>query len=109
MQNCTAAGYVRTWFHDTVIQKAHMKAMMYVFQPKAYKVMYPAYLAGEYLSDDLGPFFGHVLVGKNQLYVHLDSKEETPTISFPSGYYEGGAMILPQVGLRFEYVHLLCL
>lgn len=102
----TAAGMAMTqaWYIATEDLAMQLANIFKVFMPEKYAEYSAAFAAGKWFKHDPGPFIGRTIVYKLQLYAHFDANEAGPTISFPSGYFEGGYMEVPQLGARFEYV-----
>jgi hypothetical protein len=72
-----------------------------VLFPAAYKKFSEAFAAGVWVKDDPGPWLGRALIYKLQGSLHIDDKDEGPTVSFPCGFFNGGEMIMPQLDVKF--------
>jgi hypothetical protein len=72
-----------------------------VLFPVAYKKFSEAFAAGVWVKDDPGPWLGRALIYKLQGSLHIDDKDEGPTVSFPCGFYQGGEMIIPEFDVKF--------
>lgn len=75
-----------------------------VLFPIAYKKFSKAFEAGVWVKDDPGPWLGRALIYKLQGSLHIDDKDEGPTVSFPCGFFNGGEMIFPQLDVKFTSV-----
>lgn len=73
-----------------------------VLFPNAYKKFKAAFDAGQWVKGDPGPWLGRALIFKLQGSLHVDDKDEGPTVSFPCGHYRGGHMIVPQWPTKFR-------
>ena len=100
-KNATVNLHTRLWFRVTRKLALQLSAAFKIFMPKKYAEFRRAFLSGRWFMEDPGPFLGRVLVFKLQLYAHFDSSEAGPSISFPSGFYNGGHFEAPQLGIRF--------
>jgi hypothetical protein len=76
--------------------------------PEAYERSKNAFDAGVWVKDDPGPWIGRALIYKLQGSLHVDDKDEGPTVSFPCGYFEGGEMVLPQLDAKLRCDGHLC-
>lgn len=65
--------------------------------PEEYKRFRRAFEAGYWVEEDPGPWIGRALIYKLQGRLHVDDKDEGPTVSFPCGFFQGGEMIPPQL------------
>ena len=68
--------------------------------PKEYAKYAQAFEAGVVNLFDLGPFIGRALVWKMQVQVHQDGLDEGPGAIFPCGYFHGGHLYIPDLGLK---------
>lgn len=81
---------------------AEMLAIMFegVF-PDIYRKYKSAFDAGVWIKTDPGPWLGRAIVYKLQLTLHVDANDVGPAASFPSGLFEGGALVIPQMLAKF--------
>jgi hypothetical protein len=70
--------------------------------PEAYQIFRKAFEAGIWVKQDPGPWLGRALIYKLQGSLHIDDKDEGPTVSFPCGSFDGGEMIIPQFDVKFR-------
>jgi hypothetical protein len=70
--------------------------------PAAYERSVKAFDAGVWVKGDPGPWLGRALIYKLQGSLHVDDKDEGPTVSFPCGHFQGGAMIAPQLDTKLR-------
>lgn len=75
-----------------------------VLLPDTYKKFKAAFKAGKWVRGDPGPWLGRAIIFKLQSSLHVDDKDEGPTVSFPSGHFEGGKMIVPETPVKLSYV-----
>lgn len=73
-----------------------------VLFPASYVKFKKAFDAGVWVQEDPGPWLGRALIYKLQGSLHVDEKDEGPTVSFPCGYFEGGEMIVPQFDVKLR-------
>lgn len=71
-----------------------------VLFPKAYLKFKKAFDAGVWVKEDPGPWLGRALIWKLQGSLHIDDKDQGPTVSFPCGYYRKGEMIMGQLDAK---------
>lgn len=72
--------------------------------PDLYGEYQEAFEAGVWLQEDPGPFIGRAIIYKLQSKLHLDKNDVGPSASFPVGYFDGGEMLLPQLGTKLKWV-----
>jgi hypothetical protein len=72
--------------------------------PAAYEKSAKAFDAGVWVEGDPGPWLGRALIYKLQGSLHVDDKDEGPTVSFPCGHFSGGEMITPQLDAKFRWL-----
>ncbi|KAH8068963.1 hypothetical protein BXZ70DRAFT_868758, partial [Cristinia sonorae] len=89
-----------SWYYASRDLSIQLSVIFKVFMPRTYKVYKERFDALVWIAYDVGPFNGRTVVYKLQLYAHVDPGEAGPTISFSSGYFEGGYMEVPQLGAR---------
>ena len=77
-----------------------------VLFPESYRKFRKAFEAGVWVQEDPGPWLGRALIYKLQGSLHVDEKDEGPTVSFPCGYFEGGEMIVPDFDVKLRLVQL---
>jgi len=70
--------------------------------PDIYKEYKAAFEAGVWVQEDPGPFIGRAIIYKLQSKLHKDSNDVGPSASFPVGYFNGGEMLLPQLGTKLR-------
>ncbi|KAH9897076.1 uncharacterized protein BXZ73DRAFT_62974 [Epithele typhae] len=79
--------------------------------PEAYAEYQEAFEAGRWIWvnepegagwEDDGPWLNRAVVWKLQLGMHLDKGDGGLTVTFPVGFFTGGAMELPQLGTIFD-------
>jgi hypothetical protein len=68
--------------------------------PKDAERFRKAFDTGRYNMVDTGPYLARVNVWKQQVEVHMDKNDEGPAASFPLGYYSGGALCFPDLGVK---------
>jgi hypothetical protein len=73
-----------------------------VLFPEAYEKSKHAFSAGRWIQGDPGPWLGRALIYKLQGSLHVDDKDEGPTVSFPCGHFTGGEMIIPDFDVKFR-------
>jgi hypothetical protein len=77
---------------------AEMLAVYFqILFPAEYEKFCHAFNAGYWVKGDPGPWLGRALIYKLQGNLHVDDKDEGPTVSFPCGFFEGGEMIVPEL------------
>lgn len=64
--------------------------------PEVYKEYRQAFDAGVWVEEDPGPFLGRAIIYKLQGKLHKDRKDLGPSACFPTGWFDGGEMLLPQ-------------
>ncbi|KAJ7170434.1 hypothetical protein C8R43DRAFT_832950, partial [Mycena crocata] len=85
-----------------------------VFVAERFKAIFPTFYqeykadfeAGRWLHEireDPGPFLGRAIVYKLQILVHRDHLDHGPSVTFPAGYFSGGAMYFPDLDAKFAY------
>ncbi|KAF8325133.1 hypothetical protein F5887DRAFT_896617, partial [Amanita rubescens] len=72
--------------------------------PEEYKKFRRAFEAGVWVKQDCGPWLGRALIYKLQGRLHVDDKDEGPTVSFPCGFFDGGEMIVPELSAKLSYM-----
>ncbi|KAL0579851.1 hypothetical protein V5O48_002160 [Marasmius crinis-equi] len=80
-------------------------AAMEVFFPDNYIVARKVREAGRIIPGEGGVYLGRAVVFKLQLLLHRDQNDFGVSTSFPSGYYCGGYLIIPQLKAKFRYAH----
>ncbi|SJL17872.1 uncharacterized protein ARMOST_21437 [Armillaria ostoyae] len=93
------ASYLKDTKHVSVIFATYFK----ILYPREYKLLKKVFDAGQWLMDEGTPFLGRAIVYKLPLKLHKDTKDFSITGTFPSGSYEGGGIIYPQLDAIFRY------
>ncbi len=75
-----------------------------VLYPQEYAVLKPIFDAGKWVQEDKSGFLGRAFVYKLQVSLHNDGKDFPITVTFPSGSYEGGHYLFPQLEVILRYV-----
>jgi hypothetical protein len=70
--------------------------------PALYQEYEAAFKAGVWLREDPGPFLGRAIIYKLQSKLHRDKNDVGPSASFPVGFFDGGEMLLPQLGTKLK-------
>jgi len=70
--------------------------------PEEYKKFLRAFEAGVWVKQDCGPWLGRALIYKLQGRLHVDDKDEGPTVSFPCGFFKGREMIVPELSTKLR-------
>lgn len=81
---------------DALRLSALFKSLYPAFHEKYRK----AFEAGVWVRADPGPFLGRAIVWKLQVEPHRDGLDAGPAICFPLGSFTGGALYLPDLGLK---------
>lgn len=89
------------YYHLTAPVTLYIAALFEAFMPKVYEKYRRAFAAGVWVPGDSGPFLGRSIIYKLQGVLHTDGKDIGPSVSFPVGNFEGGAMCVPQLGSKF--------
>ncbi|TFK59825.1 hypothetical protein BDN72DRAFT_780214, partial [Pluteus cervinus] len=77
--------------------------MLRAFEEHFYEIYRESFDAGVWEQEDVGPFLARAIVYKAQVELHRDNNDEGVAMSFPSGYFTGGAMLFPELGLKLAY------
>jgi hypothetical protein len=88
--------YRATWVVSEILRRMFKRCF-----PEEYVDMEKAFLAGQWVPMNPGPWLGRAVVYKLQGLGHFDDKDKSPTASFPCGSFQGGDMVVPQLGARF--------
>ena len=91
------SGAVTQYFKTSRIVAKILATMFEVIYPEEYKKYRAAFDAGVWYQADPGPFGSRAVVHKLQVYLHKDGSDGGPTVTFPSGEYEGGIMEMYQL------------
>lgn len=83
----------------------HIEAYLLAVFPQWAKDYRSCFDAGRLLPQDPGPFLGRAIIYKLQGEVHKDCRDAGPSASFGVGYYDGGNMLVPQLGAKFLWVY----
>jgi hypothetical protein len=80
----------------------HCEAILREVFPEWQKLYREAFNAGVMFEEDAGPFYGRAIIYKLQGKLHVDSRDAGPSVSFGTGYYTGGQMIIPQLKAKLR-------
>lgn len=103
-RNMTGAMAVRYYFKATPSMARRLAAMFEVAFPEYYKKYCQAFEAGIWETQDPGPWLGRAIVWKMQVLMHRDGLDHGPAATFPMGYFLGGKMYFPDLGLKLTYL-----
>lgn len=71
--------------------------------PREFAELKQAFDAATYIPEDNGNcFLGHAIVWKMQVDPHRDESDTNLCVTFPTGSYEGGAMVLPDLKAKLR-------
>ncbi|TEB19123.1 hypothetical protein FA13DRAFT_1647366 [Coprinellus micaceus] len=101
----TSRGYlaVSNYYLETEATAKEVRDRFEASFPAYFWMYSQAFEAGVVNTLDPGPFLGRALVWKMQVKVHQDGLDEGPAATFPCGYYSGGYLYIPQLGLKLSY------
>ncbi|TEB17147.1 hypothetical protein FA13DRAFT_1650302 [Coprinellus micaceus] len=101
----TSTGYlsVSNYYLETEATAREVGDRLEAAYPLYFKKYSQAFAAGVANVLDPGPYIGRALVWKMQVKVHQDGLDEGPAATFPCGYYSGGYLYIPQLGLKLSY------
>ena len=99
---------VKEWYRATRPLAIFLGELFKATFPDHYLQYKAAFDAGAWLCEDPGPWLMRVIIWKLDVNIHFDKKDAGPTATFPSGFFEHGAMELPQLRARLVYVFIIC-
>lgn len=79
---------------------AFLSALFKASFPEYHERYKAAFAAGVWVAEDPGPWLGRAVVYKLQVDLHRDGLDDGPTASFPMGFFEGGELLLPDLGAK---------
>ena len=88
-------------FHLTAPVALYLAALFKAFMPEQYEEYRDAFEAGKWVPGDPGPWLARSIIFKLQGLVHTDQNDLGPSVCFPVGFFEGGEMLVPQLGSKF--------
>ncbi|KAF9486607.1 hypothetical protein BDN71DRAFT_1358125, partial [Pleurotus eryngii] len=92
------------YYIATLLLSLHLGVSFEVYLPVEAAYYQKAFKAGTaFPYDDFGPFLGRALLWKMQLELHADKKDVGPSISFPTGRFSKGHLIIPELGAKLRY------
>ncbi|KAJ7738571.1 hypothetical protein B0H16DRAFT_91964 [Mycena metata] len=97
------AGGVRQFFLSTKEVTIFIAEIFKQLFPQEYKTYAGDFESGIWIPEDRGPFLCHATVYKLQVHLRREELDVGPTISFPTGYFKGGAIIFTDLRAKFEY------
>jgi hypothetical protein len=89
------------YFHLTAPVAQYLAALFKAFMPEQYEEYRAAFEAGKWVPGDPGPWLGRSIIFKLQGLLHTDRNDLGPSVSFPVGFFNGGEMLVPQLGSKF--------
>lgn len=92
---------VGTYYKLTSLLARQLAVLFKVAFPEKYDQYRKAFEAGVWIQADPGPWLGRVIVYKLQVALHIDRNDDGPTACFPSGFFTGGALKVPQMNAKF--------
>jgi hypothetical protein len=103
-RTCNGALEVKRYFIATEPLAIYLAEIFKVSFPNYYQKYQHAFSAGNWFGKrlDPGPWLGRAIVYKLQVLTHVDGLDDGPTAVFNFGYYTGGEMYLPDLGLKLE-------
>lgn len=102
LRGCNSGLEVRRYFIATRPLAIYLAEMFKVSFPAYYERYRAAFAAGNWFTEDPGPWIGRAIVYKLQVNTHVDGLDEGPTTVFNFGYYTGGEMYLPDLRLKLR-------
>ncbi|KAJ7864114.1 hypothetical protein B0H14DRAFT_2574554 [Mycena olivaceomarginata] len=103
MQGHSAALAVKHYYRATQEVAIYLSCMFEVAYPEYHAKYTAAFKAGVWETADPGPWIGRAIVYKLQVSEHVDGLDDGPTASFCVGDFDGGAMYLPDIGMKVSY------
>ena len=100
----TSLGYlaVSNYFLETQATAKEVSDRFAAAFPEFFEQYRLAFEAGVANTLDPGPFLGRALVWKMQVKAHQDGLDEGPAATFPCGYYSGGYLYIPRLGMKLS-------
>lgn len=98
----TLVGFM-SFIQNTRQVSAIIASYFEVLYPQEYAVLKPIFDAGKWVQEDKSGFLGRAFVYKLQVSLHNDGKDFPITVTFPSGSYEGGHYLFPQLEVILRY------
>jgi len=90
-----------SYFHLTAPIALYFGALFKAFMPLEYEEYQDAFEAGKWVPGDPRPWLGRSIIFKLQGLVHTDHADSGPCVCFLVGFFEGGEMLVPQLGSKF--------
>jgi hypothetical protein len=97
----TSAMSTSAYFHLTAPVASYLAVLFKAFMPEQYEEYRAAFEAGKWIPGDPGPWLGRSIIYKLQGLVHTDTNDLGPSACFPVGFFDGGVMLVPQLGSKF--------
>jgi hypothetical protein len=97
----TSAMWVASYYYLTAPVAHFLAALFEAFMPDVYEEYRKAFEAGVWVPGDPGPWLGRAIVYKLQGLLHKDTNDLGPSACFPVGFFDGGEMLVPQLGSKF--------
>jgi hypothetical protein len=103
-RSASAALAVSYYYQATKPAAVLLGSMLKVSWPEDYKLYRQVFEAGKFQPDNEGAWLARAIVHKLQVDVHRDGLDPSgkPTASFPMGYYSGGELYFPDLGLKLR-------
>ncbi|KAJ7814338.1 hypothetical protein B0H14DRAFT_3747792, partial [Mycena olivaceomarginata] len=101
-RGCQAALAVKHYYRATQEVAIYLSCMFEVAYPEYHAKYTAAFKAGVWETADPGPWIGRAIVYKLQVSEHVDGLDDGPTASFSVGDFDGGAMYLPDIGMKLS-------
>jgi len=79
-----------------------LKELVKAAFPYEYEVLEKTWEAGRWVGSPASPFLGEAIVWKYQVNLHKDPSDWGICLTTPSGAYEGGEAIFPDLKLKFS-------
>ncbi len=102
LRGCNSGLEARRYFISTRPLAIYLGEMFKVSFPVYYERYRAAFAAGIWFTEDPGPWIGRAIVYKLQVNTHVDGLDDGPTAVFNFGYYTGGEMYIPDLGLKLQ-------
>lgn len=94
---------VEWWYAATKELSVHLSAIFKAAFPEEYIQYKSAFDAGNWFTDDPGPWLGRAIIWKMQVRSHRDGLDGGPSIIFNMGRYTGGHLYLTDLKLKFRF------